>query len=126
MLQEGLAILAVMQRRDALLDRQEALALLERQQLVVHLGLPEVAPLVPGDHPFLLEQLAQRGHPGLADQDVLLLLVQRAEQLPHRLGGALDRFLEDRNAPEGGPLEPQTPLPTPPPVAPAPSLAPPP
>src|SRR5882724_2921006 len=83
---------------DALLDGQEALPLFERQQLVVHLGLPEVAPLLPADDLLGLQKLAQRRKAGLADEDVLLLLVDGAQELADGLRRALDRLFEDRDA----------------------------
>ena len=96
-LEEELPLVAVVEAGDALLGGQEALALLQGEELVVHLGLPELAPLVPADVLLLLQQLAQGGEAGLVDEDVLLLLVQGAEELADGLGGALDRLLEDRD-----------------------------
>src|SRR5258706_7224617 len=87
----------MMEGGDALLDGQETLALLQRQQLVVHLGLPEIAPLVPGDDLLRLQQLAQSGEAGLIDEHVLFLLVQGAQELADGLGGALDRLLQNGN-----------------------------
>ena len=100
MLQEGFALVAVVERGDPLLDRQEALALLQGQELVVHLGLPEVAPLLPADETLLLQQLAHRGEAGLVDEDVLLLLVESSQELAHGLRRPLHRLFED-----GDPLE---------------------
>ena len=97
-LQELLALVAAVERRDSVLDGHEALALLQRQQLVVHLGFPQVAPLVAPEDRLALEQLAQRRHAGLRDEDVLLLLVERAQQLTHGFRRALHHFFEDRDA----------------------------
>ncbi len=94
---EDLAPVALVERRDAVLDRHEALALLERAQLVLHLRLPELGPLLAPDRAPPLEQLAQRGEAGLRHQQVLLLLVDGRDQLGDRLGRALDRLLEDRH-----------------------------
>ena len=96
-LEEELPLVAVVEAGDALLGGQEALALLQGQELVVHLGLPELAPLVPADVLLGLQQLAQGGEAGLVDEDVLLLLVQGAEELADGLGRALDRLLQDRD-----------------------------
>src|SRR5205085_9941041 len=74
-----------------------ALALLQRQELVVHLGLPQLAPLLPADVLLLLQQLAKGRDAGLVDQDVLFLLVQGAEELADRLGRPLDGLLQDRD-----------------------------
>src|SRR5215210_3344413 len=92
--------LSVVERGDPLLDGQEALALLQGQELVVHLGLPEVAPLLPADEPLLLQELAQGGEAGLVDEDVLLLLVECSQELAHGLRRPLHRLFED-----GDPLE---------------------
>ncbi len=57
-LAEELALLALEESRDPLLQVPEALTLLERQELVLHLPLPALRPLRVVDQLLLLEQLA--------------------------------------------------------------------
>ncbi len=90
-------LLALVEPGDALAHRRETVAFLERQQLPLEPVLPEVAPVLAVDLAAALEQLAQRGHPGLADQDLLLQLAQRAVDVAQALGGALHHLFEDRD-----------------------------
>ena len=70
----------------------------EREELEVHLLLPQLAPLVVAEDPPALQQIAQRAQTRLVDQDALFLLAQRRHELAHGLGGALDGLLQDGDA----------------------------
>ena len=97
MLGEELGPVSLIKSGDAVADRHETLALLQSTQLVVHLRLPEVAPLLPPDQPPALEELAQRGEAGLRHEQILLLLLHGGDELLGGLRSALDRLLENRD-----------------------------
>ena len=96
-LREGGAPAALVEPQYAVLDRRETFALLQHQELVVHLGLPEVAPLGGVDHVLPFQDVAQGQHAGVMDEDALLLPLHGAQDLLHRLAGALENLLEDRD-----------------------------
>ena len=83
---------------DPVLDSREPLPLLEHQELVVHLGLPEIAPLGGVDQLLAFKKIAKGKHAGVVDENALLLPVHGAQDLLHGFARAFEHLLEDRDA----------------------------
>ena len=96
--QERVAPLAAVERLDAVAAGGEALPLLEREQLALRAHLPGLAPDLGLDHALDLERVGQRVQAGVVDEEVLLLLLQRRQDVAHGLGGALEHLLQHRDA----------------------------